>query len=212
MFTGIIEELGRVVSSSLNSASGQLQLAADLVLADCRIGDSIAVNGVCLTVTAIHTPVIDFDVSLETLRRSNLGRLKPGDQVNLERALPAAGRFGGHIVSGHIDATGVFDRRRREGNAEILGFTAPAEVARYLVEKGSIAIDGISLTIAALNGNSFTVAAIPHTLAATTLGRLRPGAQVNLEVDLIAKYVEKLLEPKPSGGLDIATLKRNGFA
>ena len=212
MFTGIIEELGRVVSTGLNRASGRLQLACDLVLDDCRIGDSIAVNGVCLTVTAIHHPVLDFDVSAETLRRSNLGRLTPGDPVNLERALPADGRFGGHIVSGHIDATGTCKGRRREGNAEILKFTAPPEVARYLIEKGSIAIDGISLTIASLNRGDFTVATIPHTLAATTLGRLEPGAVVNLEVDLIAKYVEKLLGPQPSGGLDLATLKKHGFA
>ena len=212
MFTGIIEELGRVVATGLNRASGRLQLAADRVLDDCRIGDSIAVNGVCLTVTAIRQPVIDFDVSAETLRRSNLGRLKPGALVNLERALPADGRFGGHIVSGHIDATGSFNRRRQEGNAEILSFTAPPAVSRYLIEKGSIAIDGISLTIAELSGHDFSVAAIPHTLAVTTLGRLKPGAEVNLEVDLIAKYVEKLLGKADHGGLDLTTLKKHGFA
>jgi len=212
MFTGIIEELGRVVNANLSSVSGRLRLTAGLVSGDCRIGDSIAVNGVCLTAVEIRPPVIDFDVSRETLRRSNLGRLRPGDRVNLERALPADGRFGGHIVSGHIDATGKFLRRDRDGNAETLSFTAPAPVSRYLVEKGSIAIDGISLTIADLQGDDFSIAVIPHTMAVTTLGRLRPGAEVNLEVDLIAKYVEKLLARKTAGGLDIATLKRNGFA
>ena len=213
MFTGIIEEIGRVVESSLAGGSGRLRLAVELVLADCRIGDSIAVNGACLTVTAISPPHLDFDVSAETLRRSNLGKLRAGDQVNLERALPADGRFGGHIVSGHIDAVGAFRQRRSEGNAEILSFTAPPEVARYLVAKGSIAIDGISLTIATLAGNEFTVAAIPHTLALTTLGRLRPGASVNLEIDIIAKYVEKLLgQPATGGGVDLATLRRYGFA
>jgi len=213
MFTGIIEELGHIVETSFQGGSGRLRLTAELVPGDCRIGDSIAVNGVCLTATVIQPPYLDFDVSAETLRRSNLGRLRPGDPVNLERALPADGRFGGHIVSGHIDAIGNFAKRRREGNAELLSFSAPPTVARYLVEKGSIAIDGISLTLASLSGGEFCVAVIPHTLALTTLGRLRPGAVVNLEVDIIAKYVEKLLGRETTqDGLNLTTLQKFGFA
>ncbi len=213
MFTGIIEEIGTTLSSSLIGGSGELKIAAKLILDDAKLGDSIAVNGVCLTITRIAGPEISFDVSAETLRRSNLGRLRPGDPVNLERALPADGRFGGHIVSGHIDAIGNFAKRRREGNAELLSFSAPPTVARYLVEKGSIAIDGISLTLASLSGGEFCVAVIPHTLALTTLGRLRPGAVVNLEVDIIAKYVEKLLGRETTqDGLNLTTLQKFGFA
>jgi len=173
MFTGIIEELGRVVATGLNRASGRLQRAADRVLDDCRIGDSIAVNGVCLTVTAIRQPVIDFDVSAETLRRSNLGKLRAGDQVNLERALPADGRFGGHLVSGHIDGTGTITARQPQANAVLFTLSVPPDISRYLVEKGSIAVDGISLTTIACEPERFSVAIIPHTLRHTTLAANR---------------------------------------
>ncbi len=218
MFTGIIEEIGLVISSSLTGGSGELRTKATLVLEGCKLGDSIAVNGVCLTVIRIADREIAFDVSAETLRRSNLGKLKRGDRVNLERALAADGRFGGHMVSGHIDGTGTLSGRRREGNAVIFTFSAPTTIARYLIEKGSIAIDGISLTITALVENSFSVAVIPHSLQQTTLGQKEPGATVNLENDLVAKYIEKLLLPKSSNPenkvstLDLELLKKHGFA
>ena len=218
MFTGIIEEIGSVISSGLTSGSGELRIEAKLVLEECKLGDSIAVNGVCLTVTRIAGPEIAFDVSAETLRRSNLGILKRGDQVNLERALAADGRFGGHMVSGHIDGTGTLNDRRQEGNAIIFTFSAPATIARYLIEKGSIAIDGISLTITALSGDNFSVAVIPHSLQQTTLGKKEVGEMVNLENDLVAKYIEKLLQPKnnspdnQTSTLNLDLLRKHGFA
>ncbi len=218
MFTGLIEELGKVASLNLRGDSGRLRLAAETILDDCRLGDSIAVNGVCLTVVEIAFPEISFDVSAETLRRSNLGRLRPGDRVNLERALPANGRFGGHLVAGHTDATGTLKSRNREGNAVIFTFSAPPEIARYLIEKGSIAIDGISLTITGIRENDFSVAVIPHSLARTTLNEKEIGATVNLEVDLVAKYIEKLLQPRTTGDvsgarkIDLGLLQKHGFA
>ena len=218
MFTGIIEEIGSVISSSLTGGSGELQIGAALILEGCKLGDSIAVNGVCLTVTRIAGHEIAFDVSVETLSRSNLGTLKKGDQVNLERALAADGRFGGHMVSGHIDGTGTLNNHCREGNSIIFTFSAPPAITHYLIEKGSIAIDGISLTIAALTGDSFSVAVIPHSLQQTTLGKKDIGARVNLESDLVAKYIEKLLQPenhnadKQTSALNLEMLKKHGFA
>ena len=218
MFTGIIEEIGSVISSGLTGGSGDLRIGAALILEECKLGDSIAVNGVCLTVTRIADREIAFDVSAETLRRSNLGILKRGDQVNLERALAANGRFGGHMVSGHIDGTGTLNDRRREGNAIIFTFSAPPAIIRYLIEKGSIAIDGISLTIVTLAEDNFSVAVIPHSLQQTTLGKKEIGAMVNLENDLVAKYIEKLLQPKNSNPdnqastLNLELLKKHGFA
>jgi riboflavin synthase len=218
MFTGIIEEIGGIISSSLTAGSGELKVAAKLILSDAKPGDSIAVNGVCLTITYIAGTTITFDVSPETLRRSNLGSLKTGDPVNLERALAAGGRFGGHMVSGHIDATGTLAAKRDEGNATIFTFNAPSGIMHYLIEKGSIAIDGISLTIAALTQGSFSVAVIPHSLQQTTLGRAQVGATVNLENDLVAKYIEKLARPhndegrKSQSNLSLDLLQKHGFA
>ncbi|HDS16287.1 MAG TPA: riboflavin synthase [Proteobacteria bacterium] len=218
MFTGIIEETGTVSSSSLSGGSGDLRIEARLVLGDCAPGDSIAVNGVCLTVTQIKNKELNFAVSAETLRRSNLGLLKKGARVNLERALAADGRFGGHLVSGHIDGTGRLSHRQAEGNAVIFTFTAPPAINRYLIEKGSIAVDGISLTIASLNRESFKVAVIPHSLTHTTLAKKEIGAIVNLESDLIAKYIEKLLQPRDAAqetgasGLNLSLLRKHGFA
>ena len=218
MFTGIIEEIGSVISSNLTGGSGELRIGAILILEGCKLGDSIAVNGVCLTVTRVADREIAFDVSLETLRHSNLGTLKRGDRVNLERALAADGRFGGHMVSGHIDGTGTLNDRRREGNAIIFTFNAPPAITRYLIEKGSIAIDGISLTITTLVENNFSVAVIPHSLQQTTLGGGNIGATVNLENDLVAKYIEKLLQPKnhssdnQTSTLNLDLLKKHGFA
>ena len=218
MFTGIIEEIGSVINSSLTGGFGELRIGAALVLEGCKLGDSVAVNGVCLTVTRMNDREIAFDVSAETLSRSNLGTLKKGDQVNLERALAADGRFGGHMVSGHIDGTGTLNDRRREGNAIIFTLNAPPAIIRYLIEKGSIAIDGISLTITALTENNFSVAVIPHSLEQTTLGQKNIGATVNLENDLVAKYIEKLLQPEnhnldnQTSRLSLDLLKKHGFA
>ncbi len=218
MFTGIIEEIGSIISSNLTGGSGELRIEASLTLQGCKLGDSIAVNGVCLTATRIAGRELTFDVSAETLRRSNLGTLKRGDQVNLERAMAADGRFGGHMVSGHIDGTGTLKTRRQEGNAIIFSFSVPPAIAHYLIEKGSIAIDGISLTITTLTGDSFSVAVIPHSLKQTTLGSKRTGEVVNLENDLVAKYIEKLLQPenhspdKQASALNLDLLRKHGFA
>jgi len=217
MFTGIIEEIGIIINSRLTAGSGELKIAAKLILNDAKLGDSIAVNGVCLTITQIADTTITFDVSAETLRRSNLDTLQPGSPVNLERALAANGRFGGHMVSGHIDATGTLAGKRKEGNATIFTFGAPDKIMHYLIEKGSIAIDGISLTISTLTRESFSVAVIPHSLQQTTLGRAQVGATVNLENDLVAKYIEKLTQPQTNSEqtqstVDLNLLKKHGFA
>ncbi len=218
MFTGIIEEIGTVNNTNMAAGSGELKIAARLVLDDAKLGDSIAVNGVCLTVTNINSSEVSFDVSAETLRRSNLGALKRGNRVNLERALAADGRFGGHMVSGHIDGTGTLIKKRDEGNAVIFTFKAPPAIMHYLIEKGSVAIDGISLTITGLDNESFSVAVIPHSLQQTTLGSNRISATVNLENDLIAKYIEKLIQPenskekKSQPGLNLKLLQQHGFA
>ncbi len=198
MFTGIVEETG-VISGRLSGASsGELHINASLVLEGTKVGDSVAVNGVCLTVTRLGKNGFSADVMPETLRRSNLGTLKNGDRVNLERAMPADGRFGGHIVSGHIDGTGRISSLKREGNAVLVKISAKSEILSLIVEKGSIAIDGISLTVAALDGESFTVSVIPHTAEQTTLLSRQPGDTVNLENDIIGKYVQRLIcAPKP---------------
>ncbi len=187
MFTGIVEELGSVEQRD----GAKVRLRAATVLDDTRIGDSIAVNGCCLTVVAFGEGWWEADVSDETYARTNLGRLVPGEPVNLERPVRLADRLGGHLVQGHVDAVGevvdpVPDLRVR----------MPAELARYLVVKGSIAVDGVSLTVVDAGDDSFTVAVIPHTAAVTTLGLRKPGDTVNLEVDVVAKYVERLLEAR----------------
>ncbi|HZO95910.1 MAG TPA: riboflavin synthase [Gaiellaceae bacterium] len=179
MFTGIVREVGRVVSFD----GGRLAVEADT---DAAVGDSVSVSGVCLTV--VGRAPLAFDVVAETLARTTLGRLEPGDRVNLEPALRAGEPLGGHYVQGHVDGVG---RVRSAG--EPVWLDAPPELLRYLVEKGSVAVDGVSLTVAALDGDGFAVALVPHTLEATTLGALQPGDPVNLEVDVLAKYVERLL-------------------
>lgn len=193
MFTGIVEETGHVVQVVSGSTSGELRIGAAKVLEGTGIGDSIAVNGVCLTVTRLFKDGFTADVMPETLRRCNLGRLRSGDRVNLERAMAADGRFGGHIVSGHIDGMGVVSETRREGNATWVKIEAAEDILRLIVEKGSITIDGISLTVAALDDRSFSVSIIPHTGEETTLLRRKQGDPVNLENDIIGKYVERLL-------------------
>lgn len=198
MFTGIIEEMGNMVRVESGSTSGKIQLQADKVLEGTKIGDSIAVNGVCLTVVELHGNGFTADVMPETLKRSNLGQLAPGSRVNLERAMAIDGRFGGHIVSGHIDGTGKIKKIWREQNAVWYTIDTSKEVMRYIVEKGSIAIDGTSLTVALVTENSFSVSIIPHTLGETVLGEKKAGDTVNLENDIIGKYVEKLMQPKES--------------
>ena len=200
MFTGIVEETGTVRNLDLAGSSGELQIRADKVLAGTRVGDSIAVNGVCLTVTRLTPEGFTADVMAETVRRSSLGQLRAGDRVNLERAMAADGRFGGHIVSGHIDGTGRIRSLTKEENAVWVEVEAAPQLLRYIVEKGSIAIDGISLTVAAVDAGSFKVSIIPHTGAETTLLTRRAGDVVNLETDIIGKYVEKLLAPYAGGG------------
>ena len=215
MFTGIVEELGTIRSIRRGAASAVLSIGAEAVLSDLRIGDSVAVNGVCLTATGVDGSGFTADVMHETLQRSSLGALGPGSRVNLERAMAADGRFGGHIVSGHIDGTGTIAERRRDDNAVWYTVSAPPALLRYIVEKGSIAIDGISLTVASVEADRFSVSVIPHTAAVTVLGRKGPGDIVNLETDIIGKYVEKLLRPAedtaPKGGISLEFLMENGF-
>ncbi|WP_407425580.1 riboflavin synthase [Treponema sp.] len=193
MFTGIIEETGKIKKISLGGKSGSLEINAKKVLEGTKTGDSIAVNGVCLTVTGMTSSSFTADVMAETLRRSSLGSLSTGSCVNLERAMAANGRFGGHIVSGHIDGTGTISRFVREENAVWVHIKASSEILRLIVEKGSIAIDGISLTVALVNESEFAVSVIPHTAEETTLLLKKAGDTVNLENDIVGKYVEKLL-------------------
>lgn len=195
MFTGIIEELGTVESLTLGRESAVLRVRGPQVLTDATPGASIAVNGVCLTVVDHDDESFSVDVMAETLRRSSLGALRPGSRVNLERAMAASGRLGGHIVQGHVDATGEVVAREPGDHWEVVTIALPDAVARYVVEKGSIAVDGISLTVASVAPGRFTVSLIPTTLALTTLGSARVGDPVNLEVDVLAKYVERLLAP-----------------
>lgn len=193
MFTGIIEEVGRVKAVARGSASATIEIEASTVLEGTKVGDSIATNGVCLTVTSLTPSTYTADVMHETLRRSSLGELKPGSPVNLERALAVGDRLGGHIVSGHIDGCGTIERIEADDNAVWYTIGANPQVMRYTVEKGSIAIDGISLTVAAVDTASFKVSVIPHTRAQTNLAAKLPGSTVNLECDVIGKYVEKLM-------------------
>lgn len=215
MFTGIVEEMGVLRSVRRGAHSAVLSIGAETVLSDLKIGDSVAVNGVCLTATTVDAGGFTADVMHETLNRSSLGALVPGSPVNLERAMAANGRFGGHMVAGHIDGTGTITARRQDDNAVWYTVSAAPSLLRYIVEKGSIAIDGISLTVASVEADRFSVSVIPHTAAVTVLGRKRPGDIVNLETDLIGKYVEKLLRPAedtaPKGGISLEFLMKNGF-
>ena len=215
MFTGIVEELGTVRRVLPGARAGKIVIGAKKVLEDVHIGDSIAVNGVCLTVVAAGADEFTADVMPETLRKSGLGTLKVGDPVDLERAMAANGRFGGHIVSGHIDGVGRIVETRPEENAVIVTISAPPEILALIVEKGSIAIDGISLTVAALTRTTFSVSLIPHTAAETVLLKKRAGDVVNLENDVVGKYVQRLLgnaAGKPANSsLTLEYLQANGF-
>jgi riboflavin synthase len=189
MFTGIVEELGEVASVDATV----LAVRGPLVATDIRHGDSVAVNGVCLTVVDCTDGIVTFDVMGETLRRSSLGALRPGAGVNLERAATLGSRLGGHLVQGHVDGVGTILAREPADQWEVMRFALPPELARYVVEKGSIAVDGVSLTVMAVTAETFSVGLIPTTLKATVLGAKAVGDPVNLEVDVIAKYVEKML-------------------
>jgi riboflavin synthase len=195
MFTGIVEERGRVRAITPSAGGAQLVIDAQTVLSDVELGASIAVNGCCLTVTAFDADSFAADAVIETLARTNLGDLAAGDPVNLERPLRLADRLGGHLVQGHVDTTGtVRDRAPQPDGSEVVTIEAPENLLRYVVHKGSITVDGVSLTVARVDDDAFATALIPHTLVVTTLGARPVGARVNLEVDLVAKYVEALVE------------------
>ena len=215
MFTGLIEDLGTVRELRQGSAGARLSVATAIPMDELKLGESIAVNGICLTVTSFGGGSFTADVSPETLDRSNLSALLPGSRVNLERALRLGDRLGGHWVSGHVDAVGILEQLQRDGNAWRLGFRLPAEISRYLVEKGSVAIDGISLTVNSVCAETFSVAIIPHTLALTTLKEAKVGAQVNIETDILGKYVDRLFRRSPRGEnrppVDLEFLAKHGF-
>ena len=215
MFTGIIEEIGTIQRLERGPRSVRMTIAGRIIFSDLKLGDSVAVNGVCLTASAISGTQFAADVMPETLDRTALGVLGAGSRVNLERAMAADGRFGGHMVAGHIDATGKIAGLRRDDNAVWVQIAAGPEILRYTIEKGSIAIDGISLTVARADEAGFSVSVIPHTASETTLLSKKPGDLVNLEVDLVGKYVEKLLQPREpgakAGGITAAFLAEHGF-
>lgn len=201
MFTGIVEELGEVIEVEELEQAARLRIRGRTVTADLTHGSSVAVNGVCLTVTELDGTVFAADVMYETLLRSGLGELSPGSAVNLERPVKVGGRLGGHLLQGHVDATGEILERAPEEHWEVVRVSLPADLARYVVAKGSIAVDGVSLTVVEVAEDGwFSVSLIPTTLADTTLGRKQVGATVNLEVDVIAKYVERLLPGWERGG------------
>ncbi len=200
MFTGIVEELGEVVAIERGRESATVGVRGPRVGSDAEHGASISVNGVCLTVVNHDSESLSFDVMAETLARSSLGTLRAGDRVNLERAMAATDRFGGHIVQGHVDGTAALVSRTPGDRWEVVRFELPPSLARYVVEKGSITVDGVSLTVSAVSSDSFEVSLIPTTLALTTLGHKAVGDLVNLEVDVIAKYVERLLQASSSVG------------
>ena len=206
MFTGIVEEVGRVTSAP----SGKLVISASEVLRGIELGGSIAVNGVCLTITSFNTSSFSVDIMLETLKRTNLGLLSAGDEVNLERPLTLGKPLGGHLVQGHVDDTGRVASITWEGEAMLFRFEAPYEVMRYVLEKGFIAVDGVSLTIVAKDASSFQVSVVDFTQKHTILGTRRVGDLVNLEVDIMAKYVEQVSQPRHSG-ITVGFLQEHGF-
>lgn len=210
MFTGIIEEKGTVERITRGECSCRLTIGINKIAVDIKPGDSIAVNGVCLTAAELGAGSFTADVMAETVRRTSLSRLEPGSRVNLERAMPVGGRFGGHIVSGHVDGTGTMTRMTREDNAIWVRIAADEKILRYIVEKGSVALDGISLTVAEVGRTEFAVSIIPHTAAETTLAERNVGDIINIECDIIGKYVEKLCMPQP-GGMTEELLKQYGF-
>ncbi len=221
MFTGIVEEIGIVKSIIKSARSIKITITADKVLTNSELGDSIAVNGVCLTVTSFGKNSFSADVMPESMSKTNMGGLKSGDKVNLERALTLSSRLGGHIVSGHIDSTGKIVDMKKDDNATKVTITACEKVMKYIISEGSVALDGVSLTVAHLGENDFTVSLIPHTSQVTTLLTKKVGDLVNIENDVIGKYVEKLLgfttnnrsdgKEKQKSLIDIDFLHKNGF-
>lgn len=214
MFTGIVEEVGQVKAIG----NGTLQIQATKVLEDVNLGDSIAVNGICLTVTGFNSHSFQADVMPETIKRTSLGELKLGSPVNLERALTLSSRLGGHIVSGHIDGTGRIVSLKEDKNAILMKIQADGAILRYIVEKGSVALDGISLTVAQVDSRDFTVSLIPHTRQVTNLSAKREGSLINIENDVVGKYVAKLLQPADESvdaaaqsSITMDFLKENGF-
>ncbi|MBO3129029.1 riboflavin synthase [Dermatophilus congolensis] len=199
MFTGIVEEVGQVVAVQWLTDSAVLRVRSALATSDARPGDSIAVSGVCLTVVEVDGDTFSVDVMRETLLRSSLDGVEPGMRVNVERAMPASGRFGGHVVQGHVDGVGTVRSRVPGQRWEVVAFDLPQQLRRYVVHKGSIALDGVSLTVSALTETGCEVSLIPTTLEATTLGEVKVGGRVNVEVDVVAKYVERLLGPCGQG-------------
>ncbi len=216
MFTGIVEEMGKIVRVEKGAKSSRLTVSGDKIFSDLKLGDSVATNGVCLTVTSFSKGIFTADVMNETLKRSNLGELRQGSMVNLERAMIANGRFGGHIVSGHIDGTGVITKIEQDDIAVWYTIRADRKIMKYIIEKGSVAIDGISLTIAKVTDNDFSVSLIPHTAKETVLGYKKTGDTVNLENDVVGKYIEYFLsfkeEPETkSSGITKEFLLKAGF-
>ncbi len=215
MFTGLVQSVGKVYGLKREGGSAQLQISSSLVNEDLQLGESIAVNGACLTVTAWNNSGFTVDVSPETLKCTTLGLLRANQAVNLERAMRLSDRLGGHLVSGHIDCVALVRRRYVDQNAIRFEFGMPPEVMRYLVEKGSVAVDGISLTVNRVEKDMFSVAVIPHSLEMTTLKDCREGSQVNIETDLLGRYVERLLQSKSGSAdnqkVDLDFLAKNGF-
>ena len=212
MFTGIIEEIGIVKSITKGAESFSMLITADVVASGLRPGDSVNTNGACLTVTSLGNDSFTVDVMPETMRKTNLGALKQGSPVNLERALQLSSRLGGHLVSGHIDGTGLIRKLKKEDNAIWITVKAGAEILRYLIPRGSVSIDGISLTVVHVDEDSFDVSLIPHTMAVTTLKDKKAGDTVNIECDMVAKYIEKFTgNPGPGSGMKREFLDKYGF-
>jgi riboflavin synthase len=215
VFTGIIEELGSVKSIQKGKDSARIIIAAPLIVSDMKLGDSIAVNGICLTVVDFNNTSFTAEVMAETLTKTNLGDLKPEVKVNLERALRLRDRLGGHLVSGHVDGVGIITGQTRYDIALVSEISYPEGIGKYLIPKGSIAIDGISLTVVNVTSTAFTVSLIPHTRGITNLGLKKVGDKVNLEADVIAKYLEKLVQPSEKtvdpGGIKVSFLSQHGF-
>ncbi len=211
MFTGIIEEVGTVVAIRRGTSSAELTVQAPGIAPGVEVGDSVSINGVCLTAVAREGDRVRFEAVPETLRRTSLGALAVGDPVNLERALAVGQRLGGHFVQGHVDGTGQLLSLRQEDNARVLRIATSSDLLRYMVPKGSVALDGISLTLVDVDPDSFTVWIIPHTYAHTNLHSRRPGDILNIEVDLIARHIEKLLQGTGTGGVTLESLSAAGF-
>lgn len=215
MFTGLVETTGTILRLERVDRGLHLTVRASLESPDLKIGESIAVDGVCLTVVSLQRDAFTVDVSEETVSRSTLGQRRPGDEVNLERALRLGDRLGGHLVSGHVDGTGRVAARQHRGESLVIKVEIPPELSRYLIEKGSVAVNGVSLTVNRCEGRQFEVNVVPHTARASTLGNLKVGDGVNVEVDLIGKYVEKFVLQRSgsqsTGGVDREFLTRHGF-